>query len=46
LRRGTAALPIASTGNLYMDIDGDGAMDAFIHLIGVTTLTSAAFVIN
>lgn len=35
----------SSTGDLYMDINGDGLADLYIHLTGVTTLTAAAFVI-
>lgn len=35
----------SSTGDVYMDINGDGVADMYIHLTGVTTLTAAAFLI-
>jgi hypothetical protein len=35
----------STTGDLYIDIDGNGTTDLYIHLTGVTTLTAAAFVI-
>lgn len=35
----------SSTGDLYMDINGDGVADLYVHLTGVTTLTAAAFLI-
>lgn len=35
----------SSTGDLYIDLDGNGVADLYIQLTGVTTLTAAAFVI-
>ncbi|MGZ3182197.1 MAG: DUF4214 domain-containing protein [Telluria sp.] len=35
----------STTGDLYVDIDGNGTADLYIHLTGVTTLNAAAFVI-
>jgi Ca2+-binding RTX toxin-like protein len=35
----------STTGDLYVDIDGNGTADLYIHLTGVTTLTAAAFLI-
>jgi hypothetical protein len=34
----------SSSGNLYIDVNNDGNVDMVIHLTGVTTLTTAAFV--
>lgn len=35
----------STTGDLYVDIDGNGTADLYIHLTGVTTITAAAFTI-
>lgn len=35
----------STTGDLYMDIDGNGSADLYIHLTGVKTLDAAAFLI-
>jgi hypothetical protein len=35
----------STTGDLYIDNDGNGTVDLYIHLTGVTTLNAAAFVI-
>jgi hypothetical protein len=35
----------STTGNLYIDLDSNGTSDMVIQLTGVTTLTTAAFVV-
>jgi hypothetical protein len=35
----------STTGDLYVDINGDGVTDLYLHLTGVSTLTAAAFLI-
>ena len=35
----------STTGDLYIDIDGNGVADLYVHLTGVQTLTAAAFLI-
>jgi hypothetical protein len=35
----------STTGDLYVDINGDGVADLYLHLTGVQTLTAAAFLI-
>ncbi|MDB5951876.1 MAG: hypothetical protein JWR65_3731, partial [Massilia sp.] len=35
----------STTGDLYVDINGDGVADLYLHLTGVNTLTAAAFVV-
>jgi hypothetical protein len=41
----TGAALDSSSGRLYMDFNHDGTVDSVIQLTGVTTLTSAAFVV-
>jgi S-layer protein len=36
----------ASTGMLYVDWNGDGAVDSQVELVGVTTIDAAAFLVN
>lgn len=36
----------SSSGQLYIDVDANGTIDSVIKLTGVTTLTSAAFLID
>ncbi|AKU24025.1 DUF4214 domain-containing protein [Massilia sp. NR 4-1] len=36
----------SSSGKLYIDLDGNGVADTVIQLTGVTTITSAAFVLT
>jgi hypothetical protein len=35
----------STTGDLYVDLDGNGVADLYLHLTGVNTLTAAAFLI-
>lgn len=35
----------STSGNLYIDLDNNGTVDQVIHLAGVTTLTTAAFIV-
>jgi hypothetical protein len=35
----------STTGDLYVDINGDGVADLYLHLTGVQTLTAAAFIV-
>jgi S-layer protein len=42
----TVAALDSTNSNLYVDNTGDGVADFFIHLTGVTTITTTAFVIH
>jgi hypothetical protein len=35
----------SASGDLYIDLDGNGVADMYIHLTGVTNLTAAAFLV-
>ena len=46
LRSQSTSVQVASSGQLYIDVDANGTIDSVIKLTGVTTLTSAAFLID